>query len=77
MKITMSLVAASCLLLTGACAFAAAKPCEELKAEIAAKLEAGSVTGYALDVVDADKDDGRKVVGTCEGGSRKIVYSKK
>ncbi len=59
-------------------AFAAGKPCEELKTEIAAKLDAKNVTGYALDIVDADKADANaKVVGSCEGGAKKIVYSKK
>jgi hypothetical protein len=53
------------------------KPCEELKSEIAAKLDAKGVKGYALDIVDKDADaaDG-KVVGTCEGGSKKIIYKK-
>jgi hypothetical protein len=53
----------------------AAKPCEELKSEIAAKLDAKGVKSYTLDIVakDADADDA-KVVGTCEGGTKKIVY---
>jgi hypothetical protein len=54
-----------------------AKPCEELKSEIAAKLDAKGVKSYTLDVVTKETDvtDG-KVVGTCEGGSKKIVYKK-
>ena len=54
-----------------------AKSCEELKTEIAAKLDAKGVKGYSLDVAakDADAADG-KVVGTCEGGTKKIVYKK-
>ena len=58
------------------CAHAqAAKPCEELKSEIAAKLDAKGVKSYTLDIVakDADAGDG-KVVGTCEGGTKKILY---
>jgi hypothetical protein len=57
-------------------AFAAGKPCEELKAEIAAKLDEKKVTGYTLEIVEADKAGDQKVVGSCEGGSKKIVYSK-
>lgn len=54
------------------------KACEELKTEIAAKLDAKGVKGYSLEVVDKDKDAGdAKAVGTCEGGTKKIVYSKK
>ncbi|GAA0760936.1 DUF1161 domain-containing protein [Ideonella azotifigens] len=55
----------------------AAKPCEELKSEIAAKLEAKGVTNAVLEVVDSDKVGGAKVVGSCEGGAKKITYAKK
>ncbi|MFP5428863.1 MAG: DUF1161 domain-containing protein [Gammaproteobacteria bacterium] len=54
-------------------AMAAGKPCEELKAEIAAKLDAKGVTGYTLEIVDKDEAAGKEV-GTCEGGTKKIVY---
>jgi uncharacterized protein DUF1161 len=64
------------LLLVSASAFAqAAKPCEELKAEIAKKLEAKNVKSYSLDIMAKDDKEGEgKVVGTCEGGTKKIVY---
>lgn len=52
----------------------AAKPCEELKSEIAAKLEAKGVQSYSLEIVAKDKDVEGKVVGTCEGGTKKVVY---
>ncbi|WP_236192569.1 DUF1161 domain-containing protein [Pseudomonas glycinae] len=57
-------------------AFAAGKPCEELKAEIAAKLDAKGVSGYSLEVVDKGAANGGKVVGTCEGGAKEIVYTR-
>ena len=58
-------------------ALAQGKPCEELKSEIAAKLDGKGVTGYTLDIVPADQDVGdQRVVGTCEGGAKKIVYSR-
>jgi hypothetical protein len=53
-----------------------AKACEELKTEIAAKLDAKGVKGYTLDIVAKDKDAEGKVVGTCDGGTKKIVYTK-
>jgi hypothetical protein len=54
-----------------------AKPCEELKSEIAQKLEAKNVKGYSLDIVEKDKEVAdAKVVGTCEGGTKKITYSR-
>jgi len=58
------------------CGRAQGKPCEDLKTEIAAKLDAKGVKSYTLDIVDKDKDAEGKVVGTCEGGSKKIVYTK-
>ena len=54
----------------------AAKPCEELKDEITKKLDAKGVKGYTLDIVAKDKDAEGKTVGTCDGGTKKIVYSK-
>jgi hypothetical protein len=52
------------------------KPCEDLKKEIAAKLDAKGVQSYTLDIVEKDKDAEGKVVGTCDGGTKKIMYSK-
>jgi hypothetical protein len=64
------------LLFVSASAFAqAAKHCEELKAEIAKKLDAKGVKSYSLDIMAKDDKEGDgKVVGTCEGGTKKIVY---
>jgi Protein of unknown function (DUF1161) len=53
-----------------------AKPCEELKDEITKKLDAKGVKGYTLDIVAKDKDAEGKTVGTCDGGTKKIIYSK-
>ena len=55
----------------------AAKPCEELKSEIATKLDAAGVKNYTLEVVETDKVGEAKVVGSCEGGTKKITYAKK
>lgn len=52
----------------------AAKPCEELKGEIAAKLDAKGVKQYTLTIVPAADIGERKVVGSCDGGTNKIVY---
>ncbi|WPN47349.1 MULTISPECIES: DUF1161 domain-containing protein [unclassified Pseudomonas] len=57
-------------------AFADGKPCEELKAEIAAKLDAKGVSGYSLEIVDKGTRADGKVVGTCEKGAKVIVYKK-
>ncbi|HEY8880331.1 MAG TPA: DUF1161 domain-containing protein [Roseateles sp.] len=69
--LTLVLCAAS------AAAHAAAKPCDELKAEIAAKLDAKGVKGYEIAAVDNDKVGDAKVIGSCDGGSKKLTYIRK
>ena len=57
-------------------AFAQIKMCEELKAEIDAKLVAKGVKGYSLTIIPADQVKDQKIVGSCEGGTKKITYSR-
>ncbi|MBI4471084.1 MAG: DUF1161 domain-containing protein [Acidobacteria bacterium] len=52
------------------------KNCEELKSEIAAKLDAKGVKNYTLEIVAAESVKDEKVVGTCDGGSKKITYKR-
>jgi hypothetical protein len=52
------------------------KDCAELKAEIEAKIKKNGVDKFSLDVVEADKQAEGKIVGTCEGGTKKIVYKR-
>jgi hypothetical protein len=72
------LLAIGAVLVVPACSYAqGAKSCEELKTEIAAKLDAKGVKNYTLDIVAKDADAGdAKVVGTCEGGAKKILYKR-
>ncbi len=73
-----TIVAAAVVLgfaLTGS-AWAQKKDCAELKGEIEAKIKKNGVDKFSLDVVDANAQADGKVVGTCEGGSKKIVYKK-
>src|SRR5690606_40741990 len=53
---------------------AATKPCDALKAEIAAKLEARGVHEYQLEITNPGGAAGWTVVGTCAGGTREILY---
>lgn len=58
---------------------AAPKDCEELKKEIEVKIQANAVPSYTLEIVnkeEADKHDVAMVVGTCENGTKAIVYQK-
>jgi hypothetical protein len=69
------LLAVGLLSLAGT-ALAAGKPCEELKSEIAAKIDAKGASGYSLEVVDKGASTDAKVVGSCEGGTKEIVYKR-
>ena len=54
---------------------AAPKPCEELKTEIEAKIQANNVSSYTLEIVSNEEvRDENMVVGSCEFGSKKIIY---
>lgn len=57
-------------------ALAAGKPCEELKGELAAKLDAKGVQHYSLDVVDKGAVADGQVIGSCEGDTKEIVYKR-
>jgi hypothetical protein len=47
------------------------------QAEIAKKLDAKNVKSYSLEIMAKDDKEGdAKVVGTCDGGTKKIVYSR-
>jgi len=54
----------------------AGKSCDELKAGIEAKIKAKGVKTYTLDVVGKDEKTEGKVVGTCDGGTKKIIYKR-
>jgi hypothetical protein len=58
-------------------AMAAPKPCEELKAEIEAKIQSQGVTSYTLEIVaNEEVHDKNMVVGSCDNGTKKIIYQK-
>ena len=58
-------------------ALAAPKDCEELKAVIETKIQANNVSSYTLEIVTNDEvHDQNLVVGSCDNGTRKIIYQK-
>ncbi len=68
---------ASCSLAqTASPAPAVRKPCDDLKAEIAKKLDAKGISAYTLEIVDKGNEGDAKVVGSCDGGTKSIVYSR-
>lgn len=68
-------IVAAVLLMIATPAFAM-KACEELKSEIDAKLKAKGVKSYSLEIVPNEQVKDGKVVGTCDGGTKKIVYKR-
>lgn len=73
-----ALVAVVAALLIATPALAQRKDCGELKAEIEGKIKANGVKEFTLDVVPNEKvkDGDGKVVGSCDGGTQKIVYKR-
>lgn len=69
---------ALCLLfvLSATPALAQKKDCSELKAEIDAKITRNGVPVFTTTIVDSDAEIDGKVVGTCDGGTKKIVYKR-
>lgn len=60
-------------------AVAAPKDCEELRKEIEVKIQAKAIPSYTLEIVskeEADKHYVAMVVGTCENGTKAIIYQK-
>jgi type II secretory pathway predicted ATPase ExeA len=54
----------------------ARKSCDELKAEIQAKLDAKKITGYSLTIMASGDRTGQQIVGSCEGNTKKIAYTR-
>ena len=73
MKVLIAVVAS---LLIAAPALAQRKDCGELKAEIDAKIKKNGVKEYSLEIVPSDQVKGGNVVGSCDGGTKKIVYKR-
>ena len=69
-------VGVSVALMVSGPALAQRKDCGELKGEIEAKIKKNGVEKFTLEVVEADKQADGKVVGTCDGGTKKIVYKR-
>lgn len=75
--IVRTIIAACVSIAASMPAAAAVKNCEELKNQIEERLKSKKVATYSLEIVDAGKKAEGKVVGSCERGAKKIVYSKK
>jgi len=68
--------AALAVLLSLTASAAWATPCDTVKEQIDTKIKAKGVKSYSLDAVAAAAVKEQKVVGSCEGGAKKIVYKR-
>lgn len=55
---------------------AAGKSCDGVKSEIDAKIKANGAVSYSIEAVDKGTAADGKVVGTCDGGTKEIVYKR-
>ncbi|MBX8483432.1 DUF1161 domain-containing protein [Pseudomonas cichorii] len=55
---------------------AAGKNCEELKAQIDAKLQSLNVKSYTLTIIPTEEVKDQKVVGSCDWGRHKLIYTR-
>jgi Protein of unknown function (DUF1161) len=60
--------------LLGVGAASAAPNCDAIRAQVDAKIRASGVSNFTLNTVAADASVAGKVVGSCDLGTRKIVY---
>jgi hypothetical protein len=70
------LVMLAVLVLAAGPVMAQRKDCNELKSEIEAKIKANGVKVFTLDIVANDAVKDGKVVGSCDGGTKKIVFKR-
>lgn len=71
---TQHIVIAALFALAAGSAFAT--PCDTVKSQIESKIKGHGVKAYSLDVVAAADVKDQKVVGSCEGGKKKVVYKR-
>lgn len=70
------IILASSLILISVTSWAAVTSCDDIKSKIETKLAGKGVKNYTLQVVAKDVETTNRVVGSCEGGSKKIIYTR-
>ena len=76
MKSVFKLTAIAALAVLASTGASAKTSCEEVMAKIEAKIQAKGVKAFTLTIVDKDEKSDLRVVGTCDDGSKKILYKR-
>ena len=76
MKTIHRLAAAALVACSAAAGHAQGTSCEDIRAQIDAKVRASGVNDFSLAILDADAPSSGRVVGSCELGTKKIVYER-
>jgi hypothetical protein len=63
------------MLIASSCAHGQQNNCDTIRAQIEAKIRSSGVASFTLQVVEAEAKLAGKVVGTCDLGTKKIVYN--
>lgn len=75
-RILFRFSAVALLACTAAASHAQGASCEAIRAQIDAKVRASGVNDFTLAVLDADTPSSGRVVGSCDLGTKKIVYER-
>jgi Protein of unknown function (DUF1161) len=59
-----------------ACSAAVGQTCESIRSEIEQKIRATGTTDFSLATVPAESSAAGKLVGTCDRGAKKILYTR-
>jgi hypothetical protein len=70
-RLAVALAAACCT----APSFAAGKDCDQLRAEVVRRYEAGGIAAPEIQLLPSSAPTSGKVVGNCELGTKKLVYA--
>ena len=70
----IAMILAVLIALSGSAFAAGYKPCEELKAEIDARIKAKGAVDYSLEIIPSSEVKDQEIIGSCEGGTKKIIY---
>lgn len=74
MRLHTPIAAAAALVLLQASP-CSALTCDELRADVETRIRAAGVSAFTVSIVDATATSAGRVVGTCDRGAKKLLYT--